>query len=350
VRTVVLTALPAALPILTIIFRGTVVRAMHATVAVQVWRPLLCSVGLAVGLIACGSSASTNVTGPSPVKCQVTLSSASGSFGSAGGSGNITVSTSRECAWSASASGPWVHITGGQSGQGDGTVSYSVDANGAGSPRQANVVVNGQQSLVSQRAAPCGYDISSAGNPLTANGGQTSIDLRTLDGCPWTAAANAAWATITPHSGEGPATLALTIAPNAGPERTVTLTIGSDQVVLRQLSPAAPTPAPSPTPAPNPTPAPPPSPTPAPQPPPPPPSPTPAPNPIVDLKGQVSQLSGRCPTISFLLDNTTSVRTTIATSFERGSCKDVKNRNTVTVHGERLPDNTVVADSVVVRQ
>jgi hypothetical protein len=348
VRTVVLTAHVALFKIRGIVVGKSLVRPMHVTVAVQGWRPLLCAVGLALGLIACGSSATTSVTGPTPVKCQVTLTNSSASFSSGGGSGIVTVTTSRECSWSASASGSWIHINGGQSGQGDGSVAYTVDANGAASRRQANVIVNDQSSPVSQDAAPCRYDVSAPDGSLGAAGGQAAIDIRTQDECRWTAASNATWATIAPASGQGSSTLALTAAPNSGPERTVTLTIGPDSVVLRQLSPAAPAPAPNP-PSPAPEPSPGPSPAPAPAPVPPPPSPTPAPNPIVDLTGRVSQLSGRCPTISFTVSST-KVQTTTATSFQGGSCKDVSNKDTVSVHGEQQPNGVVIAGVVALQR
>ena len=287
------------------------------------------------------------MTGPTAVKCQVTLTNSSGNFGANGGSATVSVSTSRECAWSASASGNWVHITSGDSGQGDGTVAYTVDANTDPVSRRGTVAVNGQQAQFGQDAAPCRYDVSPAADALAANGGQTPIQVSTHDGCRWTAAADASWATVTPQSGQGSATIALIAAPNSGPERTLTLTIGTDSVVLRQLSapqaPAAPapTPAPNPGPAPSPTPAPAPSPSPG----PPPPAPGPIPSPIIEVTGQVDQMKGGCPNISFTIDKT-PVRTTAATDFQ-SACKDIKNRDTVTVRGLQQVDGSILADTVV---
>ena len=314
------------------------------------WRSLLCSAGLAAGLIACGSSATTNVAGPTAVKCQVTVTSPSGTIGSNGGSGSVTVSTSRECAWTAAASGNWIHITGSSSGQGDGTVAFTVDANSDPVVRRGDVDVNGQQAQIAQDAAPCKYDASPAADALAAAGGQTPVQLATHDGCHWTAAADASWVTITPQSGQGPATLALIAAPNAGPERSVTLTIGNDTVVLRQLSAAPTPPAPSPTPAPNPGPAPSPTPGPGPGPSPapqPPPAPPPAPGPTIEFTGRVDQLKGSCPVISFTVDKTHSVQTTSATDFQGGPCKDIKNRDTVTVQGSQQADGVVIAATVI---
>ena len=315
---------------------------MHAAVVVQVWRPLLCSVGLALGLIACGSSATTNVTGPTAIKCQVTLANSSGTYSSGGGSGTVTVSTSRDCAWSASTSGVWLHITRGQSGQGDGTVAYTVDANADPVARQANVVINDQQAHVGQDPAACQYTVVPSTDSLAAAGGQTAIDVRTHDACRWTAADDASWASIAPQSGQGSATLALTAAPNPGPERTVTLTIAADHVVLRQLSPqtapAAPAPAPAPNPGPGPSPAPAPSPA---------PTPSPTPNPTVTIIGQVDQLAGQCPTISFTLNKKTRVQTTSETDFPGAPCKRISNHDIVTVRGTQQANGTVIADVVI---
>src|SRR5687767_1816839 len=76
----------------------------------------------------CGSTAETsiNVTGPNVTRCQPTLSSPSTSYGPSGGTGTVAVAVERECAWTASASAPWIVLTSGQQGQGEGTVSYRI--------------------------------------------------------------------------------------------------------------------------------------------------------------------------------------------------------------------------------
>lgn len=312
---------------------------------VRLWGSLLCSAGLAAGLVGCGSSASTNVTGPTAVKCQVTLTNPSSTFAADGGSGSVTVSTSRECAWSASSSGTWIHITSGESGQGEGTVAYTVAGNADPVARHGDIVVNNQQAQISQDAAPCRYEVFPAVEALAPTGGQTTVQIKTNELCRWSAAADASWATITPQSGQGSAMLALIAAPNAGPERTVTLTIGTDSVVLRQLSapttPAAPAPAPGPNPGPAPSPTPAPAPTPAPTP-----TPAPAPNPVVEVTGRVDGLKGSCPTISFTVDRNTRVQTTALTVFDAGACKDIRNHDTVTVRGVQQEDGTILADTV----
>jgi hypothetical protein len=66
------------------------------------------------------------------------------------------------------------------------------------------------------------------------------------------------------------------------------------------------------------------------------------------VTGQVDQLKGVCPVISFRVDRKTTVQTTTSTDFEAGSCKDIANHDTVFVHGQQQPGGTVIAD--IVRQ
>src|SRR4051812_47226095 len=333
-------------------------------------RPLLflSTVALA-GSIACGSSATTNVTGPSAARCQVALSNASSSsFGPSGGTGQVNVSVERECAWSATAQSPWVAITGGAQGQGDGTISYKVSENADPLTRKAAIVVGDQHMDVAQDAAPCRYSVSAPSSPIPAAGGETVIDVRTHSACGWTAAADASWVTLNPASGRGDATIHVSAAANAGADRSVTLTIASDRVVVRQVPAPAPVPAPLPTPAPSPSPSPAPTPTPSPTPAPSPspgpgpgpapsPSPSPAPTPppappppqTVDISGKIDDVHGSCPSLTFTLRGFV-VRTSSATAFQKGPCKDLKDGKDVTVHGELKDKTTVQAISVELKK
>src|SRR3954463_2247377 len=222
-------------------------------------RPLLFLSAVALaGSTACGSSATTNVTGPSAARCQVALSHASSSsFGSSGGTGQVNVSVERECAWSATSQSPWVAITAGAQGQGDGTISYKVSENADPLTRKAAIVVGDQHMDVAQDAAPCRYSISAPSSPIPAAGGETLIDVRTHSACGWTAAADASWVTLNPSSGRGDATIHVSAAANAGRGCRWTWAIASDRVVVRQVPAPAPVPAPlPPAPAPGPSPAP----------------------------------------------------------------------------------------------
>src|SRR3954468_17083066 len=68
------------------------------------------------------SSTSQNVTSPSTVKCAVTAAATPTSFAAAGGSGTVTISTNRECQWSAAAESGWIQL-GSVTGQGEASIS-----------------------------------------------------------------------------------------------------------------------------------------------------------------------------------------------------------------------------------
>ena len=82
--------------------------------------------------------------------CTYSISPTSAAYGSSGGTGTISVDASAtNCAWTASTSATWIHITAGTSGTGDGTVAYSVDAY-TGSSRSGTIAVAGRSFSVSQ--------------------------------------------------------------------------------------------------------------------------------------------------------------------------------------------------------
>ena len=73
---------------------------------------------------ACTSTQSaTTLSAPSIQKCQVQLTTSTATFPENGGTGTFTVSTTRDCTWSAAASSTWI-ILANSSGQGEATVSY----------------------------------------------------------------------------------------------------------------------------------------------------------------------------------------------------------------------------------
>jgi len=81
--------------------------------------------------------------------CALTLSATSQSFAAHGGSGSVTVSGGQGCAWTATTTDYFIHIT----GSGNGTVSYTVDTNTAYGRRSGTISVAGQAFSVLQGAA-----------------------------------------------------------------------------------------------------------------------------------------------------------------------------------------------------
>ena len=106
--------------------------------------------------IALGSSSDTSWSqyfyfggpGRTGSACSFSLAPTSASYGSSGGSGTFSVSTSSGCTWSATSDSAW--LTTGSSGSGSGSVSYSVASNGASSSRTGTITAGGQAFTVTQ--------------------------------------------------------------------------------------------------------------------------------------------------------------------------------------------------------
>ena len=84
------------------------------------------------------------------VTCNYSLNATSQSFPTSGGSGNVSVTTSNGCAWTATSNASWLTITSGGSGSSNGAVSYTVAANTDGNARTGTLTVAGQTVTVTQ--------------------------------------------------------------------------------------------------------------------------------------------------------------------------------------------------------
>src|SRR5207302_2861210 len=119
--------------------------------AVQIRHVLRAALLVTAFASAACESVSTNVVGPSNSKCQISLKNNTSEVPASGGNGSITVTTTRDCPWSASAEVSWIAVSE-TSGQGPATVNYSVLANPNGTPRRGRVVVAEQATEVAQAA------------------------------------------------------------------------------------------------------------------------------------------------------------------------------------------------------
>jgi hypothetical protein len=97
-------------------------------------------------------SVSNGTTGSQAPTCTFSLSGSGQAFTATGGSGNVTVTTSTGCAWSATSSESWLTVVGGASGTGAGVVMYRVAANTSGQARAASLSIGGQTFTVNQTA------------------------------------------------------------------------------------------------------------------------------------------------------------------------------------------------------
>jgi hypothetical protein len=301
------------------------------------YRPQFLPVIAAACLLAASSctSTSTSATAPSASKCQVSATASPMQFGAGGGSGTLAVTASRDCTWSVAAQASWIALSSTTSGNGDASLSYTVAQNPVPSARAGELVVASQRIQLSQAAAACTYSLDRSSDTVPATGADLTVQLSTLTGCAWSASSNAAWLTVSGNtSGTTSGSIHVIVAANTAGERSGAVTVGGQTYTVTQAAAVA-TPAPTPNPTPTPTPEPTPSPT---------PTPDPKPSPI-SLSGTVSALAGTCPLLQFSVSGRT-VKTGLDTTYSRGRCGDLSNRDTVTVDGLLQADGTVTAQSI----
>lgn len=178
--------------------------------------------------------------------CRYTVAPANQTIDSGGGAGSVTVTTTSDCAWSASADANWIAFTSTASGAGNGTVAFSVAAN-TGGERVASISIGGQRSTITQAAvaAPpsnCTYTISPTSQNIGAAGGPgTTVTVTAQSTCLWTAVSNVPWITVgTGASGAGNGSVTFTVAANTGASRTGTLTIAGRAFTVTQAAAGAP--------------------------------------------------------------------------------------------------------------
>ena len=186
-------------------------------------------------LSGCGSSGSTTTAPATVARCAITLNSAS-QVPAAGGSGTLTVTATRECAWSASVEGSWLSIRSGASGQGEGTVEFGAAANPDPQTRTGAVVVNGTRAQISQAAGECVITLDRSSSDFPTAGGSANVQVRASSSlCSWTAVTSDDWISIgSGASGTGNGSVTLSVAPTTGPPRAGSVTIAGQQHSVTQ--------------------------------------------------------------------------------------------------------------------
>ena len=210
---------------------GAVCCALRALPSVPAPSWQLCLAVLAV--TGCGNSTNVNVSGPSITRCGVSITGSSSPAPAAGGTGTLTVSTARECAWSARSESSWIALSSTE-GQGPASLGYSILPNPNGTLRRGTVAVEDQRVEIAQEPAPCRYDVSPVSVDVGASSGAVELNLVAPGGCGWTIRPSDTWLSPEPSSGAGATTVRLVVAPNPGPARTGNVSIGDTTVAVRQ--------------------------------------------------------------------------------------------------------------------
>jgi hypothetical protein len=177
---------------------------------------------------------SSSPTPPPPASCSYSISPRSDSVPVQGDTGNVDVSTTSACAWTASSNASWITISSGASGTGNGRVGYLVLPNVGGS-RTGTLTVAGETFTVSQAALSCSYSISPGNQKVEASAGTGTVTVSTNSACSWSASSNASWITVTSGaSGTGNGTVTYSYTENAGGDRKGTLTVAGRTFTLEQ--------------------------------------------------------------------------------------------------------------------
>jgi hypothetical protein len=171
--------------------------------------------------------------------CSYTVTPLSLPFAAAGGSSNVTVTTTPGCAWTVTNPAGWIG-TGTLGGTGTGTFTVSAGANGP-SARSATLTVAGRSVTVSQPALACAFTVVPSTTSIAAEGGSANITIGTASAaCAWTADANVGWLALSTNGSSGAGTLTITAAANTGPKRTGAVTVAGKTLSLVQQGAAAP--------------------------------------------------------------------------------------------------------------
>jgi hypothetical protein len=197
--------------------------------------------------VACGSTSSNTVAGPSPAKCQLTATNSTPTFTATGGQGAIVVQAARECTWTAAAQVAWVALMPPNDGQGDSTLKYNVQSNPSGLPRRGTVNVAGQIVEVGQEGAPCRFQLDRTSAQIAADVTSLDVNVQGPTGCSWTAVSEADWLTVTQGAqGSGPGRVTLRALANAGAGRVGTARVAGIRLQVTQVSTVGPPPPPPP--------------------------------------------------------------------------------------------------------
>ena len=173
-----------------------------------------------------------SISQPAP-QCRYQLSAITTSISGAGGSGSVTVTAAGNCTWTATTSVPWISIVAGANGTGNGSVSFTVQPN-PGAARNGILTIGSQRFTVTQLQADCNYSIAPAGQSFAAAGGQSAVSVSTGSVCTWTTSDVPVWVIGMPASGTGTQTIAFTVEPNPGPDRTAAIIIGGQSFAVSQ--------------------------------------------------------------------------------------------------------------------
>jgi hypothetical protein len=185
---------------------------------------------------------------PTPPSCNYTIDRTSQTIGAAGGSGQVGVTTTAACSWTAvSNATAWLTVTSAGAGTGNGSVGFTAAPN-TGAERSGALTIAGRTFTVTQSAAApppppppppppvCTYTLNPTSASLTPLGGTRSIAVSAPSGCAWTVANTAGWITIIEGAGGGTGngSVEFFVLPNIVGARSSALVIAGQSFTVSQ--------------------------------------------------------------------------------------------------------------------
>jgi hypothetical protein len=166
--------------------------------------------------------------------CTFAVGTSAPTVGPSGGSLEVAVSAPPGCVWSAESKTKWLTIISAATNMGSGHVRVAIEVN-SGPGREGSLTVAGRTVTIVQ-ASGCSYTLSLSEQNIPAAGGGGATSVATTVGCPWTAASNADWLTVSPKASSGSAVLQFSAPPNSTIPRRGTITVAGQTITIDQAS------------------------------------------------------------------------------------------------------------------
>jgi hypothetical protein len=113
--------------------------------------------------------------------CTISISSASQTFSSAGGSGSVNVSAPEGCSWTPRSSAAW--LTPGSGGTGNGSVGFTVAVNPTSAVRSASLTIANQKMTVTEAGSSSSASLSPGSQPFSASNGNGTLFVTMQERC-----------------------------------------------------------------------------------------------------------------------------------------------------------------------
>ena len=211
------------------------------------WRePRVFLVFFTLWCAACGgSTAVTEVVGPSDARCQISLTAQLSSIPPDGSELTVQIESARECSWEARTEADWAQLSM-TAGQGPATLAVTVASNPRALTRSTSIVVNNQRLALSQEARPCRFTLSSTSADVSADEGRVTVEVDTLEGCAWRASTTTSWIRVPGDERTGSGSVVMTVQGNDdGDGRRGLVTLGGQPFTIAQSGRDASAPGPA---------------------------------------------------------------------------------------------------------